>query len=237
MAKYCSECGVEIVGEAPQCRNCGAVRSDFVYKSRVAAAALAFFTGLFGMHRFYLGQWWGVLYLLFFWTYIPALVAFVEGIVILSTSQKDWNDKYNKGLSLGIEKGGVVIVVPLIFLTIFSIGTLAAIALPAYQDYTRRSQILESHQLAEQLKPLVEDYLQQHQEWPERYSQLAAGDIVIPEMVESVQINTGAIIVWPASSIGVDGYMMYSPLRYGEGVKWRCTESTVEPKYLPGACR
>lgn len=237
MAKYCAECSTELVGDAPQCRSCGAVRGDFVYKSRVAAAALAFFTGLFGMHRFYLGQWWGVLYLLFCWTYIPALVAFVEGIVILSTSQKAWNDKYNKGLSLGIEKGGVVIVVPLIFLTIFSIGTLAAIALPAYQDYTRRSQILESHQLAEQLKPLVENYLQQHQEWPETYSQLAAGDIVIPDMVESVEINTGAIIVWPASSIGVYGYMMYSPLRYGEGVKWRCSDSTVEQKYLPGSCR
>ncbi|OWL89338.1 TM2 domain-containing membrane protein YozV [Halopseudomonas aestusnigri] len=237
MAKYCAECSTELVGEAPQCRSCGAVRGDAVYTSRVAAAALAFFTGAFGMHRFYLGQWWGIFYLLLCWTGIPSLVAFVEGIVILSTSQKAWNDNYNKGLSLGIEKGGVVIVVPLIFMAFLGIGMLAAIALPAYQDYTRRSQILESHQLAEQLKPLVEDYLQQHQEWPERYSQLAAGDIVIPEMVDSVEINTGAIIVWPASSVGVYGYMMYSPLRYGEGVKWRCTESTVEAKYLPGSCR
>ncbi len=48
-------------------------------KSDVAAILLAFFLGSFGAHRFYLRQnGWGVLYLLFCWTFIPHLVSFVE---------------------------------------------------------------------------------------------------------------------------------------------------------------
>ena len=48
-------------------------------KSDVSAILLAFFLGSFGAHRFYLGQTgWGILYLLFCWTFIPHLVSFVE---------------------------------------------------------------------------------------------------------------------------------------------------------------
>jgi hypothetical protein len=34
------------------------------------------------------------LYLLFFWAYIPGLVGFIEGIVMLATSDEDWMRKY-----------------------------------------------------------------------------------------------------------------------------------------------
>ncbi len=48
-------------------------------KSEVSAVLLAFFLGSFGAHRFYLGETgWGILYLLFCWTFIPHLIAFVE---------------------------------------------------------------------------------------------------------------------------------------------------------------
>ncbi len=48
-------------------------------KSDVVAILLAFFLGSFGAHRFYLGEnGWGILYVLFCWTFIPHLVSFVE---------------------------------------------------------------------------------------------------------------------------------------------------------------
>ncbi len=54
-------------------------------KNKVAAALFAFFLGAFGFHKFYLGQVaQGVLYLLFFWTFIPGIIAFFEGINYLS---------------------------------------------------------------------------------------------------------------------------------------------------------
>ncbi len=48
------------------------------------------------MHKFYLGQiGLGVIYLIFFWTYIPAIIGFIEGIVFLTMSDEDFDDKYN----------------------------------------------------------------------------------------------------------------------------------------------
>lgn len=64
-------------------------------KNRIVAALLAFFLGSFGIHKFYLGQiGWGIVYLLFCWTFIPGLVAFIEGIIYLCTSDEDFARKY-----------------------------------------------------------------------------------------------------------------------------------------------
>lgn len=64
-------------------------------KSRVAAILLAFFLGGFGVHKFYLGRvGWGILYLVFFWTFIPAFLAFVEAIVYACTSEESFHHKY-----------------------------------------------------------------------------------------------------------------------------------------------
>lgn len=54
-------------------------------KSRITAALLAFFLGGIGAHKFYLGQVGiGVVYLLFCWTFIPAIIAFIEFIIYLT---------------------------------------------------------------------------------------------------------------------------------------------------------
>lgn len=66
-------------------------------KSKVLAGVLAIFFGTFGVHKFYTGHvGWGIVYLLFFWTYIPAMVGFVEGIIYLCTSNENFNMKYVK---------------------------------------------------------------------------------------------------------------------------------------------
>ncbi len=62
-------------------------------KSDVTAILLAFFLGSFGAHRFYLGQTgWGILYLLFCWTFIPHLVSFVE-CFLLPGRVRRYNDE------------------------------------------------------------------------------------------------------------------------------------------------
>ena len=64
-------------------------------KNRIVAAGLAFFLGGFGIHKFYLGQiGWGIVYLIFCWTFIPAFVAFIEFIIYLCTSDEDFARKY-----------------------------------------------------------------------------------------------------------------------------------------------
>jgi len=65
-------------------------------KSRTTAALLAFFLGAFGIHRFYLGQWFlGILYLIFCFTLISVIVAIVDCISFLLMSDDAFNMKYN----------------------------------------------------------------------------------------------------------------------------------------------
>ena len=74
-------------------------------RDRLTAALLAFFLGFFGGHKFYLGDKdKGILYLLcgtIGWILIipglvVALVSLIEGILLLSMDDKEFNKKYNK---------------------------------------------------------------------------------------------------------------------------------------------
>lgn len=61
----------------------------------MTAALLAFFLGGLGAHKFYLGKvGQGFLYLIFCWTFIPAIVAFIEFFIYLYTSDEDFARKY-----------------------------------------------------------------------------------------------------------------------------------------------
>lgn len=58
-------------------------------KSVSTGVLLALFLGGLGIHKFYLGQsGWGVLYLLFFWTFIPSIIALVEACLMGGTVRK-----------------------------------------------------------------------------------------------------------------------------------------------------
>lgn len=56
-------------------------------KSKTTAGVLAILIGGIGAHKFYLGKTgMGILYLIFCWTYIPAVIGFIEGIIYLTKS-------------------------------------------------------------------------------------------------------------------------------------------------------
>lgn len=99
MAKMapCRSCEREFHTTAGTCPHCGAKQIPSGYKSKIEAGLLAVFVGGLGLHRFYLGQWWGVFYLLLVWTSFPSIVAFFEGVVFLLESPKNWDDKRNGG--------------------------------------------------------------------------------------------------------------------------------------------
>lgn len=63
-------------------------------KSKIVAGLLGIFLGGFGIHKFYLGKvGMGILYLVFCWTYIPAIVGFIEGIIYLCSSEHNFQVK------------------------------------------------------------------------------------------------------------------------------------------------
>lgn len=64
-------------------------------RNRVVAAIFALLLGGLGIHKFYLGKvGWGIVYILFCWTMIPSIVAFIEGIIYLTMSDEEFAAKY-----------------------------------------------------------------------------------------------------------------------------------------------
>ncbi|MGA6994334.1 MAG: NINE protein [Candidatus Deferrimicrobiaceae bacterium] len=99
--KYCVNCGTSIDARAEICPGCGvrqpSLRRPGKIGRRVAAAIFAILLGSFGVHRFYLGQTgWGILYVLFCWTLIPALAGLIEGILYLTMSDEEFEAKYGR---------------------------------------------------------------------------------------------------------------------------------------------
>lgn len=85
---FCSACSESISDQASSCPKCGQPNSSRVgvgKKSRVTAGIFALLIGGIGTHKFYLGKvGQGFVYLIFFWTFIPAIIAFIEGILYLT---------------------------------------------------------------------------------------------------------------------------------------------------------
>jgi TM2 domain-containing membrane protein YozV/ribosomal protein L40E len=102
--KYCSSCGSIISARAEICPKCGVRQmpppgafgaTTASGKSRVLASVFALLLGTFGIHKFYLGRvGQGILYIVFFWTGIPTIVGFIEGIVYLTMSDAAFEGKY-----------------------------------------------------------------------------------------------------------------------------------------------
>lgn len=96
--KYCTSCGAGGLHiKAEICPKCGVrqMYSSGGNSNKVTAGILALLVGGLGVHHFYLkhiGR--GVIYLLFCWTFIPAIVSFIEGIIYLTMSDDEFNRRY-----------------------------------------------------------------------------------------------------------------------------------------------
>ncbi len=84
------------------CPHCGAPQVAVMaahvshgQKSRTTAAILAILLGGIGVHKFYLDEsGLGILYLLFSWTFIPAIIGLIEGLIYLTMSDERFAHKY-----------------------------------------------------------------------------------------------------------------------------------------------
>lgn len=73
-------------------------------KNKVTAGVLGILLGGIGVHKFYLGQTgMGILYLIFFWTFVPAIIGLIEGIIYLTMSDEAFDAKFNGGLTTSIK--------------------------------------------------------------------------------------------------------------------------------------
>ncbi|HGT8567549.1 TPA: pilin, partial [Neisseria gonorrhoeae] len=116
-----------------------------------------------------------------------------------------------------------------LMIVIAIVGILAAVALPAYQDYTARAQVSEAILLAEGQKSAVAGYCPNHGKWPENNA--SAGVASSPtdikgKYVESVTVEKGVVTAKMKPS-GVNKEIQGKKLslwakRENGSVKWFC---------------
>ena len=92
---FCYGCGDQIHAAALACPKCGAPHRQSAVnasdKSRTTAIVLAFLLGGIGAHKFYLGSiGWGVVYLIFSWSFVPMIVAAIEGLIYLTQNDQEF---------------------------------------------------------------------------------------------------------------------------------------------------
>lgn len=97
--QFCPECGREINIKAVVCPGCGVQLKSIGLigsgKNKIVAALLAVFLGGFGIQWFYLGKTlYGILSLVFFWTTIPAIISLIHFVILLISSDEEFNAKY-----------------------------------------------------------------------------------------------------------------------------------------------
>ncbi|HFA2492972.1 TPA: pilin, partial [Neisseria gonorrhoeae] len=82
-----------------------------------------------------------------------------------------------------------------LMIVIAIVGILAAVALPAYQDYTARAQVSEAILLAEGQKSAVTEYYLNNGEWPKDNGNagVASASTIKGKYVESVTVANGVV--------------------------------------------
>ena len=125
------------------------------------------------------------------------------------------------------------------------IGILAAIAIPAYQDYTIRAQVSEGLNLSGGAKAAVTEYFQDRGVLPGSNAEagLALAATIRGKYVESVTVTATDGIVdvlygFDAHALINGETLQMSPVTINVGsVGWTCGSAVIQPKHLPAACR
>jgi type IV pilus assembly protein PilA len=158
-----------------------------------------------------------------------------------------------------IQKGFTLIE---LMIVVAIIGILAAIAIPAYQDYTIRSQVTEGLNLAADMKAAVAEQFAQTGAWPANNAAVGITAVKSGKYVSQVNIVTGTIQITYSNTApfianaNLNGLILgLKPMVSANGdVIWNCgykaaigadpasgasgaNGTTVTAKYLPSTCR
>ena len=164
--KFCGSCGKIIKIKAEICPKCGVRQRNPL--SKAALLLITFFLGGIGAHKFYLGKHWqGIFYIVFCWTGVPNLIAFVEFIIYAFTSSETLQEKYSAG------SGSIIIVAIAGFFVIISmVGILAAIAIPNFIAYRNKAS---QHSVKSELHNLLaaeQTYFAEHNIYSKSFEDL-----------------------------------------------------------------
>ncbi|WP_174493869.1 pilin [Acinetobacter sp. Marseille-Q1623] len=127
------------------------------------------------------------------------------------------------------------------------IGILAAIAIPAYQNYTKRSHVSEGLSLAGGAKASVSEFFSSNNRMPNSNASagLGAASSIKGNAVNSVGVGTtdgaaaaGQILITYGDKVTTGGAtLILSPSTTAGGIQWKCRRGTIAQELVPSNCR
>ena len=125
------------------------------------------------------------------------------------------------------------------------IGILAAIAIPAYQDYTIRAQVSEGLNLAAGAKSAITEYFQDRGVLPGNNADagISQAASIAGNYASAVLVQAAGVIqvtyAGPRVNNTINGNTLFLTPGIGNAgsVTWTCTAGTLAQKYVPSSCR
>jgi len=124
------------------------------------------------------------------------------------------------------------------------IGILAAIAIPAYQDYTIRAQVSEGINLASGAKAAIAEYFMDSGTLPITNGEagLEAAANITGNYVLTVTVGALGVVTVDYSGPEVNQQIFgqtltLTPITNAGSVQWTCASGTLAAKHVPSACR
>jgi type IV pilus assembly protein PilA len=134
-----------------------------------------------------------------------------------------------------IQKGFTLIE---LMIVVAIIGILAAIAIPAYSDYTERAKVSELVTIASACKASVSEFYQSEGVFPTDVTE-AGCNATVTDKIASLTVAGNTITVASALTRATGNYVLVGTAvsASDDSVEWDCTTSTIAAKYLPANCR
>jgi len=136
----------------------------------------------------------------------------------------------------GGTSGGIAVVAT-VFIVITGIGILAAIALPAYQDYVVRAKMAEAFAAIAPVQQHIADTYKRTHDLPE-VNRTTLNGVPGAQYVDDLTMDDQRVLT---VSLNVRGgtasHVLLTPRREGDTIMWTCQSPDTPPKYLPINCR
>ena len=123
-----------------------------------------------------------------------------------------------------------------LMIVIAIIGILAAVALPAYQDYTVRAKASELMLATSSAKNKIGEYITLNSTIPTWASAITIADVTSGMVRSLTWTNTQIRVVGNNTKLGQNVTLHLKPTRTSSGsITWVC-KPDVGTKYVPGSC-
>ncbi len=137
---------------------------------------------------------------------------------------------------------GIVMILVLVFAFISIIGILAAISVPAYQDYTMRAKVAQALAVGSQAEVAVTQYYQQQNKPPTTLVE-AGFTAKLPPYIESMEMDSRAdgtiTIIMGGASMQIQDKKIYlvPSLEANNSLSWKCSSPDIKDRLMPQSCR